>query len=26
LRQRAHPLIEMLKRSAKEHGDVIWTV
>ena len=26
LRQRAYPLIEMLKRSAKEHCDVIWTV
>jgi hypothetical protein len=26
LRQRAYPIIEMLKRSAKEHCDVIWTV
>lgn len=26
LRQRAYPIMEMLKRSAKEHCDVIWTV
>jgi hypothetical protein len=26
LRQRAYPIVEMLKRSAKEHCDVIWTV